>query len=217
MVSAVGFAALAAAAVQLRSGDVTAADHIDSPQAAADAAADIADLYAWHDGAGRLTVILTVDGDVANGADPVSEANYDPDVLYTIHIDQDGDNVSDNDIYVRFGQNLLDETGMRVDNLPGEAGPFEGAVGAEVPADGGGRAWAGRFEDPFFFDLEGFQMTLESATMDPGGPNLMFDNSRDTFAGRNVTGIVLEMDAAAATGEDGVATIWATTGRLTAR
>ena len=200
MVTAFGLAGMVAAAVQLRSGEVTAADHVDSPQTVADAAADIADLYAWHDEAGRMTVVLTFDGDAANGGEVVSEATYDPDVLYTIHIDQDGDNVSDNDIYVRFGQNDLEEWGVRVDNLPGEKGPFEGAVDAEIAADGGGLAYAGRFEDPFFFDLEGYTLTLDSAAMDPGGANLMFDNTRDTFAGRNVTGVVLETAAAAPAG-----------------
>jgi hypothetical protein len=217
LMTAVGMAGLVAVAMQLRPGDVTAADHVDSPQTEADPAGDIADLYAWHDDVGRLTVVLTFDGDAANGGDPVSEATYDPDVLYTIHIDQDGDNVSDNDIYVRFGQNLLEEWGVRVDNLPGEKASFEGPVDGEVTGKGGGRAWAGRFEDPFFFDLQGYIDTLASATMDPAAGNLMFDNTRDFFEGRNVTAIVLEMDAAAATGENTTAAIWATTGRITPR
>jgi hypothetical protein len=213
LVTAVGLAGLVAAAVNLRSGEVTAADHVDSPQSMADAAADITDLYAWHNGeGGRLYVVLGFAGLSAAGGDPT----YDADVLYTIHIDDDGDREPEHQIYVRFGQNLLEEWGVRVDNLPGEAGPFEGPVGEAVAGKAGGQVQAGLFDDPFFFDLDGYLATIMSATEAPGESNLMFDSANDSFAGTNVTAIVLDMDAAAADVDgDGQIQMWATTGRLT--
>ena len=48
-------------------GSVDAADHGDSPRAAADPAADIADLYAWMDAddGEKLNLVMTL---VGNGA-----------------------------------------------------------------------------------------------------------------------------------------------------
>jgi len=215
LVTAVGLAGLVAAAVNLRSGEVTAADHVDSPQSEADPAADIADLYAWH-ADGQLYAIITFAGLTAGGGD----ATYDPDVLYTLHIDDDDDREADHEIYVRFGQNLAEEWGVRVDNLPGEAGHFEGPVGEAVVGKAGGQVQAGLFDDPFFFDLDGFQETIMNITTN--GPdsygNLAFDSTNDAFAGTNVTAIVLDMPYAAADVDgDGQVQVWATTGRLTPR
>jgi hypothetical protein len=212
LVTAVGLAGLVAAGVNLRSGEVTAADHVDSPQSMADAAADITDLYAWHDDKGRLYVVLGFAGLTPAGGDPT----YDADVLYTIHIDDDADRTAEHEIHVRFGQNLLEEWGVRVDNLPGEAGPFEGPVGEAVSGKAGGQVQAGLFDDPFFFDLDGYLATIMSAMDAPDDANLMFDQTNDSFAGTNVTAIVLDMDAAAADIDgDGAIQMWATTGRLT--
>jgi hypothetical protein len=42
---------------------VRAADHAEAPLSQADPAADIADVYAWHDSAeGTLTTVVTFDG-----------------------------------------------------------------------------------------------------------------------------------------------------------
>lgn len=215
LVTAVGMAGLVAAAVQLQSSEVTAADHADGPTAAADPAADIADFFAWHDDGGRLYAAVTFAGLAEAGA----AATYDPDVLYTIHIDDDGDGTSDHQIYVRFGQNDLEEWGIRVDGLPGEDGPFETAVETVGAAPNGGQAIAGSFDDPFFFDLDGFGTTLANIAANPMGyGNLAISAKNDTFAGFNVTAIVLDMDAAAADADaDSLIQMWATTGRLTPR
>ncbi len=215
LVTAVGIAGLVAAAVQLQSGEVTAADHADGPTAAADPAADIADFFAWHDDSGRLYAIVTFAGLAEAGA----EATYDADVLYTVHIDDDGDNASDTQIYVRFGQNLLGEWGMRVDNLPGETDSFEVPVGEIGAGTAGGQAASGSFDDPFFFDLDGLGMTVANIAMNGNvAGNLALDATNDSFAGTNVTAIALDMDAAAADANaDGLLNVWVTTSRLTPR
>ncbi len=193
-----GTALLAAALVPVVA---VAADHTDSPAAAADLAADLTDFYAWHKDNGNLVLITNFAGLQAAG----STATYDADVLYGIHADLDGDGVSDHDIWVRFGENGAGEWGVQVVGLPGEE-PLVGPVGEALTSGAGAMVWAGAREDSFFFDFEGFTETLDTGT-------LAFDGTRDSFAGTNVTSIVIELDAdALADGGDSLS-LWATTGR----
>ncbi len=183
--------------------DAHAADHTEAPGAAADPAADIADLYAWHN-ANSLITVVTFAGLQAPAMDQTG--TYDPDVLYTIHIDHNGDNVSDFQVHTRFGQNALGDWGMQVSNLPGEAGPLVGPV-ETVNNGAAAKAWSGLADDPFFFDLQGFNDTVATGT-------LSFDPTRDSLAGTNVTAIVLEMPLAAATAGSANIQVWATTSRF---
>ncbi len=182
---------------------VIAADHSEAPGPKADPAADIADLYAWHEG-NKLTAILTYAGLQSTITDQT--ATYDPDVLYTVHIDNNADNEVDINIYARFGQNNQGKWGIQVQNLPGSSGDITGEVETTIDAGNGNKVFAGLFDDPFFFDLEGFNDTLATGT-------LMFDNARDSVAGFNVSAIVLEMDLAIASGGSDDLSLWASTGR----
>ncbi|MEO0600567.1 MAG: DUF4331 family protein [Myxococcota bacterium] len=177
-----------------------AADHTEAPGAAADPAADIADFYAWVDG-GRLTSVITFAGLTAAGGAPT----YDADVLYTIHVDNDGDNVSDVDVLVRFGQNAAGDWGVQASGLPGASGPLEGAVETTLTGESF-ELYAGLRDDPFFFDLAGYSDTLSTGT-------LSFDSTRDSFAGTNVTAIVLEGPADAWLDGGTSLNVWTTTAR----
>jgi hypothetical protein len=189
-------------------------DHKDGPNATADHAADIADLYAWHDaGAGTFTAVLTF-----AGFDPAGQpATYDPNVLYSIHIDRTTvggafDNVADIDIDVRFARNARGEWGVQVENLPGASGAISGKV-ETVLTDGAKRkVFAGLRDDPFFFDLDGFKATIAKPNADS---TLLFSNTHDTFAGFNVTAVVVEMSLADVTmnGAMPKLQLWATSGR----
>ena len=188
--------ALAAVAV---SGVVIAADHDEADTASADdASADIGDLYAFHSDT-RLTVILAFDGYQLRG----NEASYDPDVLYGIHIDTDGDNVADVDIHARFGQDSAGEWGVQVMGIPGLDEAVVGPVD-EVISQDGAEVYAGLRDDPFFFDLEGFGDTLATGTVS-------FDPNRDFVALKNTMAIAVEFDHAAL-GSTALG-VWATTGR----
>jgi hypothetical protein len=197
---------LGAAAMLLLANDgVHAADHREAPGTMADPAADLADHYMWHTDDGKLVAVMTFAGFAEGGA----AATYDLDVLYGFHIDNNADHVADIDIWCRFGVNgAMDEYGVQCLNIPGAAGPVEGPVETNIDPNGDGSVlvYAGSREDPFFFDLDGYLETLMSGT-------LSFDPANDTFAGLNVTSIVVEMDAAAAA--NGATTIqsWITTGR----
>lgn len=180
-----------------------AADHNEAPGVLADRIADIDDVYAWHTNDGKVIVIVTFGG---VGGDPVAPPNaFDADLLYGIHLDNDGDLVPDQDIWVRFGQDAYGAWGVQFEGIPGGTGTVSGAVNTTIDAGNGLRAAAGVYDDPFFFDLTGLQDTLATATVS-------FDSTRDSFAGKNTNAIIVEMDTVAAT-SNSLVRIWSTSGR----
>lgn len=225
-----GAALLVAAALPLGS-QVNAADHADAPGTMADRWADLNDLYAWHTDNGTIVVVLTFNGLLAPDAPDSDTFNEDelPNVLYQIHIDNtadpivaamwadnSNDNESDIDINVRFGQNGLGEWGYQFENVPGSSGPIIGPVG-EVTTDGTVQVTAGVFDDPFFFDLQGFRDTVMNLdeTDENADLGFMLGATVDFFAGTNTMAVVVEMDAAAAlnANPDNFIQVWATSGR----
>lgn len=194
----------ALAALLTTSEAAQAADHAEAPAASADAPADIADFYAWYSdasGSGRIVVALTYAG---VGASQVN-AVYDADVLYGVHVDLDQDSVPDTEMWVRFGQNGAGDWGMQVQGVPGASGDISGPVGEIIEDSSGLRFWAGKKDDPFFFDLQGFQDTLATGTLSFTGT--------DGLAGLNASAIVFEIDSAALVGDGHTISIWATTAR----
>lgn len=232
MATLAGTAALAALAINLQAPTVDAADHIDG-SVGADAAADIADFYAWENDAGNIVAIMTYGALLNAGDDPV----YDEGVLYTFHIDNTAsaaeavdwadngnDNESDIQIHVRFGQNALGDWGVQVLNLPGADAELVGGVGTDL-GRAGGRAHAAMFDDPFFFDLIGFQDTVANIDTDDGAMDvdlafnsLVGDPAEpvDGFAGLNTMAIIVEFNATEALNEnaDNFLQMWVTTGRV---
>lgn len=216
-ITALGATALVAVAVQLKPQEVTAADHADAPMTQADGAADIADFYAWHTDRGTVVAIMTFAALRAPGDAPV----YDATKLYTINIDNTfdpgvgnpafNDNEPDIQIHVRFGQNNLGEWGVQVNNLPGaDDETFDGAV-QTVLTNGVASAIAGDFDDPFFFDFEGFLATRDNLLDDSDPIDVAF-TAADFFAGTNAMAVVVEFDAAAASDGNNFVQLWATTG-----
>ena len=184
--------------------EVQAADHTDPGglDTLGDAD-DIGDLYAFHEN-GKLVLVLTFAGPLAPVAGQTG--NYNRDVLYGVHIDNSADNVADFNIYARYGMNSLGEWGIQVSGLPGEAGVVVGPVETEIAGDNG-KVWTGLRDDPFFFDLAGFQATVSSGT-------ISFNPANDFFAGSNITTIVMEVPLTAVTVDTATGkklSIWATT------
>lgn len=180
-----------------------AADHNEAPLSTADHIGDIDDVYAWHDGS-MIVTIVTFAGPGAEKAAPPD--TFDADMLYTIHVDNTGDYVSDIDILVRFGQDSIGGWGVQFENVPGSTGTVSGAVQTTIDAGNGLSVEAGVYDDPFFFDFTGLVDTLNTATVS-------FDSTRDSFAGKNVNAIVVQMDQATATGGGSIVHIWASSGR----
>lgn len=194
---------LAAAAAVTIAGAAFAADHAEAPRTKADPAADVADLYAWHDG-GDLVTVLTFDG--LKTPSPGQSGTFEEGIVYTVNIDNDGDYVADVRVDSRFVTDSRGNRGIWVQNLPGAKAPVVGFVESAITVGGRERVFAGLIDDPFFFDLEGFRATLATGT-------LSFDANRDSFAGLNVTAIVLRMDLAAALDGGSTLNVWATTAR----
>lgn len=209
----VGTLALLGGALWLgSSGAVEAADHTDPPSRttgdSADRAADIGDIYAWHTTDGHTVLVLTY----AGPNEPIAgqTATYDPDVIYGIHIDTDGDQAADQELWVRFGQSASGNWGVQVEGIPGgDPAVQSGAVEITNRISGvtDGFFWAGLRDDPFFFDLQGFQDTLSTGT-------LSFVNDRDFFAGKNISAIVIQLQTSDLVAAGGSFDVWATTGRV---
>ena len=205
----------AAAAWGLVAAD--AADHLDPPARTdptatppgTDRAADIADLYAWHDdSAGTATVALTFAG--PNDPSASQAVRCDPDVLYTIHFDTDGadtDYASDIDVHARFGEDDVGNCFLQVENLPGAGGEVVQTRVEHVTQAGEAKVFAGLRDDPFFFDLVGFRETVAMMT-------LRFQTDRDFFAMKNSSAIVIEIPLTAVSATGGSFRVWATTSRI---
>lgn len=198
------------AALMMQPETTQAADHQDGPAATAKPSADIGDLYAWHKGdAGpeqKFVTILTFDGLKAAMDAPVT--TYDADVLYTINVDNNGDTDADIQIYVRFGQNADGDWGMQIQNLPGTDGDVVGAVETVLnPADGV-IAHVGIHDDPFFFDLAGFNATVETGDL---AFSALTGDAVDGLAGLNTMAITLEMPMAPVLNGGTQLKVWATT------
>jgi hypothetical protein len=165
-----------------------------------DRAADLADVYAFHD-ATNLVVAITFGGPAATNLPAI----YDPNVLYRIHISNDGNRATTEiPIDIRFG---FDGTnpGIEVRGLPGVPG-IQGPVETNI-SQGGYLVRAGLFDDPFFFDLQGLRDTRATGT-------LMFRNNRSAFANANITGVVIQIPRSRVENGNNQIDVWSEAGRL---
>jgi hypothetical protein len=216
--------ALAVAAVLATSVSVMSADHAESPGADADPSADLADVFIFPSpqNAGRTVAAITFGGRSAPRSRIDGDLSCDRNVIYTFHIDREVggnfDNVPDVQVQARFGRNARGECGIQLENVPG-AGTVSGPI-ETVNEASGIKFFAGVRNDPFFFDAEGYTALVASFAApgqsgDVAGAFRLGQPRRDSFAARNVSAIVFEMDNAALTGGGSTRVrVWATTGRI---
>jgi hypothetical protein len=204
---------LGAAALALSASEqsASAADHLDPPtrtdpafDTTADRSADIADVYVWHT-ADNLVIALTF----AGPAPPKQKGTYDRDVLYTINISNAGFPTDPEfQIRFRFGQDGAGNNGVEIAGLPDNGPALVGPVETTLLRNGI-LARAGLYDDPFFFDLQGFRETNSTGT-------LSFVNTRSFFTGQNDTALVVQIPRRliepATSG--GQINIWATSARV---
>lgn len=184
------FAGVLAVATAFWASDwtVLAADHLDPPartdpavDSTPDKAADIADVYLWHS---DTDVIVAVT--FAGPSSAALPATYDRDVLFTINISNAGfPTDAEVQIRYRFAQDPNGNWGVQVTGLPDSPAPLVGPVEQNLTRNGI-MVRAGLFDDPFFFDLQGFRDTKSMGS-------LMIRNDRNFFAGLNDTGIVVQI------------------------
>lgn len=224
------YRALAAMAV-LVSAAVMSADHAESPGADADPAADLADVFIFPspETTNRTVAAITFGGRSAPRSRIDGSFYCDPNVLYTLHIDRadaagNFDSVPEIEIYARFAKDSGGACGLQLQNVPGAGGTFSGAVDGVFTSPSGLKAFAGLRNDPFFFDAEGYAALAASfagagQSGDVVGAFRLAGGQarRDSFAFRNVSTIVFEMNndtlSPAGSGARPKIRVWATTGR----
>lgn len=191
-------AALCAAGVAVvgPSSSAMAADHLDSPSVMTDGRLDINDLYAFQSPNNPNNVVLIMTVNPAAGV--LSPMNFKSKARYEFLIDNDGDARADVTYRVIFnsarGGRTQTATVYRNGRLVGRG--LNEATQDLRGAAAGGVFRCGLFEDPFFFDLDGFN----------DGFNF---TGEDFFAGLNVSAICLEVPAATLGGTN--VGIWAKT------
>ena len=183
-----------------------ASDHDESPLAKEDAAQDITDLYVFDSGSGTTTIIVCWAGFNDSRPQPDVEGVYAEDALYTIWVDNNGDNKADHSIYWRYGRNGAGDVGIQWEGIPGAEAKVSGAVESVFDAGDGARVWSGHADDPFFFDAQGYLETLDTGTV-------AITSGRDFLAGLNVTAAAIEIDTALLQDGDSPMQFWVTASR----
>ena len=209
---------------------VTGADHLDAPTVKTDKRIDITDIYIARRGASRTTLILNVNPLTSPAS--AKTAAFRPSALYEFKIDKNGDAVADIAYRVRFGAVVSLADGAvsqsfeirRATGAAAKTHEWTGtriAIGRTTPAKraprvaalaGGGAAFAGIRDDPFYFDLVGF--TQFKTKLLAGSTDLSellggFTGT-DTFVGTNVSAIVLNVPNSAVGGVGRNIGLWAT-------
>ncbi len=192
---------------------VSGSDHLDAPAAKADHRVDITDVYAFRSSSTTTTLVLNVDGLLSPGASKT--ATFRTNAIYELKLDRNLDGQADLAYRIRFSATSTNRDGSktqtyvvrRVTGSDAARNIWNGtvvAVGKTTPYKhsvrtaavlGGGTAFAGTRDDPFFFDLPGFvqfkQKLLEGST--DLGQLLGGFTAADTFAGTNVMSIALRL------------------------
>jgi len=209
------------AAVGARAHWAGASDHRDSALLTSNPAEDIADVYTFLNPSDPSRVVLAM---TVSGFIPPSEngtALFDPQVLYQLKIDTNGDAVEDQVIQAFVtGSRANQVMHFRGPVAPSQVGPGGKALpGPEVATvrvshgaapiiaqRNGIKVFAGVRDDPFFFDLVQFKHVV-------AGEATKFNNpGADTFAGFNVLAIVIELPKSLL-GNSKIG-VWGTTSRV---
>ena len=120
-------------------------------------ALDIADIYAWYT-PDRVNMVYSFAGP---GRDINSIGTYDRDGMYTLNISTDSDPLTpEYVIEIRFAKDAAGNWGVQLKNVPGAAGTIEGPIQKKLTS-GDATVEAGVFDDPFFFDSQGFTETKD--------------------------------------------------------
>ncbi len=180
----------------------SAADHLDAPIVKNNHALDITDIYAF-DGANSKNTVLVVD--VAPLVGVISGTSFSTSGSYRMNLDTNGDFVADTVYTTTFSAGNRDHKQAVTLKRNGTT-IASGYTGNTIMVDGGGKLFAGQRDDPFFFDLDGYNQLKDSGYTDASG--LTDDPGTDFFAGTNILAIVLELPDSAI---GATANYWAST------
>jgi len=211
---------------------VGAADHLDAPTVKSDHRIDLNDVYVFQ-GANPANTVLVMTTNVHAGF--LSGTTFRPGALYEFKIDNTGDAIEDVAYRIKFGDVRGDGSQqIHIQHADGAGNPVaggggkqiaKGSTGQALSVAGGGMAWAGLADDPFYFDLVGFSAFKSAALAAVGGGltgaelaaalgNICASNpAPNFFAGFDATAIVLEVPDSALDGNNasGVINVWGET------
>jgi hypothetical protein len=176
--------------------------HFDSAADRADGRINPCDLYVFPAAPGTTALILTVNPDAGRS----SPTTFRPDALYEFVVASNGG--TGEDLALRVTVTEPDDTGqqqvriLRADGPAarhGTAGTLvgEGRTGAVFPLSDNGLAWAGLAADPFNGDGIAIGSFLQALTEGRYAPEAFTAAPSNTFAGRDVTAIALQLPDAA--------------------
>jgi Domain of unknown function (DUF4331) len=185
-----------------------AADHRDSPVVDDDPAADINDVYMFRDPANLNRLVLVLSTYPLEDPRFATSYQYDPDVIFQIGFDTKGDGTFTSKVTASFSP-LTDGPGSQQTftlTLPNGKSVTGNVTKPTIQApeptpivttQDNITVFAGPRDDPFFFDLIGFNRVVAKikATSVNGGPGTadpsLFTHI-DAFAGFNVQALVIE-------------------------
>lgn len=213
-----------------------AADHRDGPVAIADPTADITDIYAWMSpDSSKVNLIMNVFPDAS------ATATFGEDVQYVFHLNSMsayGMTATETMILCTFDSSQDVSCWLSSDNsvsdyVSGDASGTDGITSVNSQF----KIFTGMRDDPFFFNLTGFNETVSAVAGAAGA--LTFDAANcpaldgatstalvnqlktgtggvpaeNDFAGQNVMSIVIEADTATVTPGGAILGVWASTHR----
>lgn len=217
MTNVISVSALIIAVVLTPLSTVRAADHAESTSVAADVGADIADVFAFLDPKDNTKVILamTFEGFIVPG-ELSNLGFFSPDILYRFEIENNGDAVADRFIDVSFSPQTSRSSPQTakviMSNRKGNRNPpffanFTApttvtSITSTTPPPfvvtrdpiSQIRFFAGMTDDPFYFDIVGFNRFTASVLAGNPNPSTL-NRRRDVFAGYNIHSIALEVPA----------------------
>jgi hypothetical protein len=222
-------------AVTLGPGNGTASSHREAPLIAEDPAADLTDLYAFRSPDKPNTV--TILANVNPGEDPAAGPNwytFSPNARYNLKIDTNGDARPNVTYQFQFrtktGPFFLGDTAQpytvtrivghksqvvaRGTTPPNNIGPRSTANYRSLAAKGvislagGGKAFAGQRDDPFFGDVGAIfdLVAIRKGTGNMGG-------GKDFFAGYGVHTFGVQVPIAGLAAKSGIVGVWSSVDR----
>ncbi len=195
---AIGIAALSAVSC-------VAADHSEAPAADENRPVDIADVFAFLDPADntRLVVAATLVGFIVP-SENVNQGAFSAEARYRFELETTGDASPDAFIDVTFDARTSTTTpqtatvsllGKRTFTAPTTVASLAAAPPALIVTDDpttGVRFFAGLVDDPFFFDIPGFNRFVASILQGAPDPTKL-QRGRDSFAGYNDQAIAVSL------------------------
>ncbi len=228
-------AAAAVGAATLGPGNGTASSHREAPLIAEDPSADLTDLYAFRSPDKPNTV--TILANVIPGEDPAAGPNwytFSPNARYNLKIDTNGDALPNVTYRFKFhtktGPFFLGDTAQpftvtriaggkskvvaRGTTPPNNIGPRSTpsyrslAAKGVVSVAGGGNAFAGQRDDPFFGDIGAIfdLVAIRKGTGNMGG-------GKDFFAGYGVHSFGVQVPIAGLNAKNGTIGVWSSVDR----